>query len=57
VAVGENISKISTNHMINYMMHCNLHAYVTVYHICDYNFLYGYGYFPVYATYLCLLLF
>ena len=39
------------------MLHCYLHAYVTVYHICDYNYLYVYGYFPVYVAYLCLLLF
>jgi hypothetical protein len=39
------------------MLHCYLRAYVTVYHICDYNCLYVYGYFPVYVAYLCLLLF
>jgi hypothetical protein len=39
------------------MLHCYLHSYVTVYHICDYNCLYVYGYFPVYSAYLCLLLF
>ena len=39
------------------MLHCYLCAYVTVYHMCDYNCLYVYGYFPVYDAYLCLLLF
>jgi hypothetical protein len=39
------------------MLHCYLRAYVTVYHMCDYNCQYVYGYFPVYAAFLCLLLF
>jgi hypothetical protein len=39
------------------MLHCYLRAYVTVYHMCDYNYPYVYGYFPVYASCLCLLLF
>jgi hypothetical protein len=39
------------------MLHCYLHAFVTDYHICDYNCLYVYGYFLVYVAYICLLLF
>ena len=56
-AVGENISEISTNHMIKLYVALLLCAYVIVYHICDYNCLYDYGYFTLYAAYLCLLLF
>jgi len=39
------------------MLQCYLRAYVTVYHMCDYNCLNVYGYFPVYAACLYLLLF
>jgi hypothetical protein len=39
------------------MLHCYLRAYVMVYHMCDYNCLYVYGYFLVYVACLCLLLF
>jgi hypothetical protein len=39
------------------MMQCYVHAYVTVYHMCDYNYLYVYGYFHVCYGCLCLLLF
>jgi hypothetical protein len=44
-AVGDILTKISVNCVINYMLHCYLCVILWVYLMCVYNYLNAYGYF------------